>query len=133
MSREHWRPIGCCPAYEVSDRGRVRRKDTGRLRILSVQDKGYVKVNLSRGSRGDVHQHYVHDLVCRAFHGDPPKDGRAYEVDHLNFDREDNWAENLRWLLKQHNAWRWQRSADEADPDQVAHVEALEAAAGIAP
>ena len=42
----------------------------------------------------------VHDLVARAFLGERP-DG--YDVDHINYNKEDNRPENLRYLTIKEN------------------------------
>jgi hypothetical protein len=58
---------------------------------------GYRKV------RYDGVQHNVHTMVCTAFHGSQPASCTA---DHINHDRADNRAENLRWSTakeQQHN------------------------------
>ncbi len=53
--------------------------------------------------------HWVHRLVCRAFHGDPPREGMV--VDHINGVTTDNRAENLRWLTNRENVMlaRWRK------------------------
>lgn len=42
----------------------------------------------------------VHDLVCRAFHGNPPLNMLKPTPDHINGKRDDNRSENLRWASK---------------------------------
>lgn len=43
----------------------------------------------------------VHHLICLAFHGLPPE--RGWEVDHINYVRDDNRPENLRWVSTREN------------------------------
>lgn len=104
-ARERWRTVTIDPAYEVSDHGRVRRASTGRLRAPAVNSRGYLKLNLSRIGRGRQRQAYVHQLVAAAFLGERPSSD--HDVDHLDFDRTNNTATNLRWLVHAENAVRW--------------------------
>lgn len=43
----------------------------------------------------------MHQLVCRAFHG-PPKDA-SFVPDHINRNRNENEASNLRWATRKDN------------------------------
>lgn len=45
----------------------------------------------------------VHQLVCLAFHGNPPEDGRIYEPNHKNGNKHDNRADNLEWSNRSSN------------------------------
>lgn len=100
-----WQPCPGFPAYEVSDTGLVRRVLPGPGavvgRVLKPQRhmKGYQKVSLT-GRK----QRLVHQLVCEAFHGPPPP---GHDVDHIDFDRANNHATNLRWLPVLVNKVRW--------------------------
>lgn len=88
------------PGYSsvlVSRKGEVYFKDTGhrtfggvagRYRRVSVKEDGVRKLC------------YVHDLVCRAFHG-LPKQGQV--VLHGNDDRLDCRASNLCWGTQSKN------------------------------
>lgn len=121
--QERWRPCSLHTAYEVSDHGRVRR--IGRSAVLrpAVTDRGYVKLSLGRRL-----QPYVHHLVATAFHG--PRPGLAFDVDHDDRDRTNNWAVNLRWMRFGENRARvrWAgRTASGvlwANPDHVADEDA---------
>jgi hypothetical protein len=97
---EEWRPCPPNPAYQVSNLGRVRRAKTGRVLKPWASDRGYLYVDLSRKCRGRS----VHGLVALAFLGDRPV---AHDVDHLDWDRRNNAAANLRYLHRLVNAVRW--------------------------
>lgn len=106
MTYETWLPVPGFPGYEISDQGRVkslaRRNLQGamrRERILKTDvSEGYHLVRLARG--GVKHAQTVHSLVLAAFEG-PRPDG--LQVRHLNGDRGDNRAANLRWGTIQEN------------------------------
>lgn len=95
---ECWRPVAGHPRYLVSDRGNVMRVG-GRVLKPQRTSRGYLKVALGRSN-----QVYVHALVCETFHGPRPP---GHHVDHIDFDRTNNAAENLRWLHALVNSVRW--------------------------
>ena len=97
MEVETWRLVGGYP-YEVSSLGNVRRVGGHSLRPRR-HSNGYQRVSLGAGNDS-----YVHRLVCEAFHGAPPAAG--YEVDHIDNDRTNNSAANLRWLTVADNRAR---------------------------
>lgn len=91
---EHWLPVvGWEGFYEVSDQGRVRRVDTGKIRKCVQAGCRYRAVKLCRPGR--IERKYVHVMVLEAFVG-PRPDG--YETDHLDFDTTNNRLTNLRWI-----------------------------------
>lgn len=101
---EKWRRIpGFDPAYEVSDRGRVRTwKVRGRGKKLS--DKPTLMSPAPNGSMGYLRVCIRHDgksmtvavssLVLFAFHGPRPE---GKESCHKNGDPTDNRSKNLYW------------------------------------
>lgn len=103
--------------YEVSSQGRVRNATSGRVLAIRCHRTGYAVVTIGRRP-GTT---YVHRLVALAFFGPPPRDGFAWEVDHLDFDKMHNRVGNLRWLHKDTNQWRW-KFWTEIDPDEEARV-----------
>lgn len=96
MAQETWKPIVGTP-YEVSDLGRVRRLGSRALRPRPTR-QGYQRVSLGAGNDA-----FIHRLVATAFHGTPPA---GWHVDHINRDRGDNRAANLRWLNPEDNRAR---------------------------
>lgn len=110
MSEERWVACTRSDLYEVSDLGRVRRKATGYVLTQSTNSSrmgrrpGYRVVSLCTGSRKAQKSAYVHQLVAEAFHG-PRPDG--HDVDHVDHDRTNNAAANLRWMPLRANRVRW--------------------------
>ncbi len=110
IGAESWRSIGPFPAYEVSDRGRVRRaagKTAGRIKAVSVDHWGYVKVHLSGGRRGREKMVFVHVLVAAAFIGPKPE---GMQVNHKDGVKTNNVADNLEYVTPLQNM-RHARSA----------------------
>lgn len=113
---EQWKPItGYEDLYEVSDRGRVRRKDAivpmptkwggvtdrhVKTRILSARKAktGYLHIALSKD--GKHRTFLVHRLVAEAFV--PPVEGKTC-VNHKNLHKDDNRVENLEWCTYHEN------------------------------
>lgn len=104
---EHWLP---CPDfeafYEVSDQGRVKRiapamgARVGRILRAGLTTSGYRMVILSipTGQKAGA----VHRLVARAFHGEPI--GPASNVNHIDGNKQNNFAVNLEWVTHSENS-----------------------------
>ena len=94
MEKEIFRPIkGFDGAYEVSNYGRVFSHRNNKCLKLKRNRYGYIQVVLC----DDEHNHktrLVHRLVAEAFVENP--DNKKI-VDHINTERADNRASNLRW------------------------------------
>jgi hypothetical protein len=97
--------------YSVSNFGKVRanwtdipqrnlsyRKRIERTLTLSAwtHTNGYVRVALGRGNLK-----YVHRLVAQAFVHNP---NNFPQVDHIDGDRSNNYASNLRWVTADQNS-----------------------------
>lgn len=108
---EIWKPIkGFESYYEVSNLGNVRSLDRDvksgihnwklKSRVLKPQKykNGYLFVSLSKN--GTVIQKILHRLVAFEF-----VDGynKTLEVNHKDFDKNNNKAENLEWCTKSEN------------------------------
>ena len=112
-TREKWLPIRGWPAYEVSDRGRVRSYWRARGRGFNFIDKtqppkimkrgrhvyGYPTVRFYRNC-GERASREIHALVARAFLGARP---RGYDVRHLDGDPTNNRVSNLRYGTRTQN------------------------------
>lgn len=94
----YWAVIDEFPLYEVSSQGQVRNRTTGKLRSLSSDRWGYLKLSLSRD--GKLFTRRVHRLVLEAFVGRSPQ---GFEGCHSDGDKQNNSIENLRWDTHQAN------------------------------
>ena len=90
------------PNYSVSKLGNVRNDKTGKILKL-LGSKGYVKVRLYGGSHSDYINIGVHRLVALEFQDICGEYKDGLQVDHINTIRDDNRAENLRWVTPTEN------------------------------
>jgi HNH endonuclease/NUMOD4 motif len=103
---EEWRPVPGYLAYEVSNRGRVRRCRgargwaAGHVLRPAAGRGGHLYVILADGN-GKTRKHYVHRLVAMAFVGPPPFEDAF--VLHQDDDAANNRPENLYWGTHQDN------------------------------
>lgn len=101
---EEWRSVEGWPMYEVSSLGNVRSLFRG-TRIFGKYLRtwpagaGYPMVRLCR--EDGPSKHYVHILVCRTFHGEPPTP--EHEVAHWDDVLTHNSKGNLRWATHTEN------------------------------
>jgi hypothetical protein len=99
---ERWLPIsGYEHWYEVSNLGRVRSFARGPVRILARHSNkdGYPLVSLNRDGRR--HGFAVHRLVAETHV--PGRNVLHKEVAHLDGDRANARADNLKWVSKVEN------------------------------
>ncbi len=95
---EEWRALPSAPSYEVSSKGRVRRR--GRVLSQFVDSAGYCWVKIS--VNGVAPKKGVHALVCEAFNG--PKPEWATLCAHNDGTRDNNVPGNVRWATGKQNA-----------------------------
>ena len=81
--------------WQVSTYGRIKRPN-GSLTWGSKHGAGYQKIMIQRK------QWLVHRLVLHVFRG-PPRDQLAWQVNHLDGNRENNRLDNLEWVTGKQN------------------------------
>lgn len=87
---EIWKDISSNPRYQVSNLGRVRNKETERVKVCNPSADNRLRVCLSKPQ--DVHM--VSRLVAEAF---LPKVDGCYFVGHKDKDTTNCRASNLYW------------------------------------
>lgn len=92
---EEWRTIPGHIGYEASNLGRIRCKG-GRLLGQSQTEYGYLRVYIRIGSQRK--HKMAHRLVALAY-----PQGQGSIVRHLDDDKANNRAENLRWGTQKQN------------------------------
>lgn len=98
IENETWKPVIGFKTYEVSDQGRLRNINTGRVFTGTKDAFGYKHVRLVND--GQYFLKKVHRLVAEAFIENPES---KPIVDHINNDKTDNRVENLRWCTYSEN------------------------------
>jgi len=81
--------------YAVSDQGEVKNRKTGRILSPAYDTKGRLRVSIH--SKPKMVHKIVADRFCLKI------DLPGLEVDHINRDKTDNRACNLRWVDKSIN------------------------------
>ena len=87
--KEHWKRIDSDGEYEISNQGRLRRVIDG-----SLAESGYRKYLISQN--GQKKRVFAHRLVAQYFLNKARPLRPEEVVDHLNGNKDDNRAQNLR-------------------------------------
>lgn len=99
MNTETWKTIVGYSNYEVSDKGQVRNKKTGRILKQAHQNTGYTIVSLRRDKKTKTYP--IHRLVMEAFV--PRPDADRLDVNHKDWDKTNNELSNLEWTTRSEN------------------------------
>lgn len=100
--KEIWKDIeGYEGQYKISNTGRVFSVKSGACKVLDKNNGGYLRVQLSH--EGVLKRFFVHRLVAKAF-----VSGffEGADVNHKDFNRQNNSADNLEWVTKSQNT-KW--------------------------
>lgn len=112
MENEIWKQIsGYEGLYEVSNLGNVRSVERrvwsrgfyvtlkGKAKKQVIDTRGYCVVFLFKEGKQKTHR--VHRLVANAF---IPNPYNKSEIDHINTNKQDNRADNLKWVTPKENS-----------------------------
>lgn len=95
--------------YSVSNYGEVRNNRTGKLMKPRKNEKGYLRIGLTTNGKQKCMR--VHRLVAQAFIPNPEN---KPEVNHIDFNKENNCVNNLEWVTckenSDHSFWNRKRS-----------------------
>lgn len=103
-------PIKYDPSFKIEDdrylinpSGTIYDRNI-RSFVVPKEDKdGYFRADLHCDNGNDVKHFGIHRLVAYTFLGNPPDENKTI-VDHINRDRKNNNALNLRWSTAEENA-----------------------------
>lgn len=98
-AKEIWVDVVGYEDYQISNWGNVFSTKTNSLLTLSLNEKGYLMVQFTKG-KGSNFKFRVNRLV--ALHFVPNPDNKP-EVGHSNGNKTDNYYENLKWETRLEN------------------------------
>ena len=104
-TNEVWLPVQKYPEYEVSNLGRIRKKNKWHGRNKRIPEYRYCKGSATAGGYRYVRvcrntNLYIAHAVLEAFVGPRPP---GLECDHINRNTRDNCLVNLRWVTHSEN------------------------------
>lgn len=130
---EIWKDVvGFEGKYQVSNIGRVKRlpgfdydirgyKRKSRHRVMKdFSIKGYRAIKLRKGKF--YYNRYVHRLVCESF---MPNNENKTQVNHKDFNRENNCIENLEWVTEIENMQHYIKSDKFIPPNKLGRCDNL--------
>lgn len=95
-----WYEIPGFSRYAANEKGQILGKKTKLITYGGNAGK-YLKVGIYKDGYEKHSTYYVHDLVCRAFYGEPPFKNAV--VLHLDNNPRNNTKNNLRWGTQSQN------------------------------
>lgn len=115
LEGELWKPIDSRGKYYISNLGRVKSYQRNKAILLKPfsNQKGYLRVDIKAGCR---RTYLVHQLVALAF---IPNDNPIEKdtIDHIDLDKTNNRADNLRWLSRADNVRAYQEQIKQRELD----------------
>lgn len=96
---EIWKELNGHQDYMVSSYGRIKRIDTGKIYTGTINNKGYIRFDLSENGKRFVV--FGHRAVAEAFL--PPDNSRSL-VNHKDGNKTNNHCENLEWCTSKENS-----------------------------
>ena len=115
---EMWKKIDDLPGYSVSNKGRVKKDETGQIMVLG-KNNGYVRIVVAK---------HVHRLVAKAFLSEPEDEQKQW-VDHIDGNRSNNDVSNLRWVTPSENRLAFgheERGKNKQRPVRATHLDGRE-------
>lgn len=107
-----WRVLAEVPTYEISNTGQIRVTETGQFRSIQIDpSQGQCYISLRKGKQ--YLNRAVHVLVARTFIENTENKSN---VIHINGDRLNNSAANLRWATLSEKRAHTRASEIQADP-----------------
>ena len=103
---ELWKPLPEFPKYQVSDQGRIKNIESGRIFTGTRDAFGYKHVRLIN-TKGTYTLRKVHRLVAEAFLPNPE---HKPIIDHIDGNKTNNALSNLRWFTYSENSKAYEAS-----------------------
>lgn len=101
--------------YDISDRGNIRNRTSGRILKLQINKRGYVAVSMMRPN-GKPITLIVHRLVAKAFISNTKK---LRDVNHIDGVKTNNHVKNLEWCSHSENIIHAQNLGLKKDEKEV--------------
>ena len=98
LDGEEWVDCYVNTEWEVSNLGRIRRKNTKKLMGSIDKTTNYLRVSMVDKSTNKQTNQMVHRLVYLSFHPELLENATSVQIDHINGVRTDNRLDNLRPL-----------------------------------
>ena len=100
MNTETWKQVEAFPNYIISNTGLLKNTKTKKVIKPHLSNTGYYVCSMS--NNGKISSANIHTLVAKAF-VDNPNPALYTEVHHIDGDKLNNNADNLKWVTRQEN------------------------------
>lgn len=98
LDGEQWIDCYINSEWEVSNLGRIRRKNTKKLMGSVDKTSNYLRISMVDKNTNKQTNQMVHRLVYLSFHPELLENAANLQIDHINGIRTDNRLDNLRPL-----------------------------------